>query len=374
MTAERDLVGGAREYNIATINRQLEVEIHNSYANYEAIMDRRWTDLADVPKVRGKPILCLGSGPSLDQALPWLRHWEGAVICSQSQATTCLHHGKVPTYVVAYDPAASIKHMLAPWPHGQPTLVVHPGVGADLLAEWWGPRILYRLSSPNVAYYDQEQAVGYSTVDPDGVRRPMIRGKVRVMGSSVACQATIAHYLGYRPIFLVGADFGYPGNVARFTRASWDWVDREWSLESPVRIEGDAVAENGCPTDRLQLHYKRALVMGWRLDRSPLVNCSPQGALGELVKIADIKRVIKSQGRGFHPATWKDLVHRADTYLASRGSYAIELGRRGGGPVIFTEAKDLAALERQLEALRKQGAVLDIAANLRRVRRAKEGR
>jgi hypothetical protein len=50
-----------------------------------------------------KPALIIGSGPSLDTALPLLKDWKGATFCSTSHASSLIYYGHEPSHMIAYD-------------------------------------------------------------------------------------------------------------------------------------------------------------------------------------------------------------------------------------------------------------------------------
>lgn len=364
---ERKIAGSSGKTNPEIIRGFLPIEVRNSYWNHAAIVSMLHSgqalDLSEAPKVKGKPILVLSSGPSLDEALPLLKNWDGDILCTQSHAVTCVGWEKTPTYILAYD-AKVCWDNLSPHPEGafdEPALITHPGIGADVLPRWPSHVYLFQSTSPHIEYFDKEQSWGYSWPQNDN---KMIGTRIRPFGSSVSAMVSIATMLGYRPIFLVGMDFGYPGGKKRFTKRVYEkgeWLDVSYGL-----ADGDGEIE-GCPTDRVQAIYKRALIAAWRIDKSPLINCSLRGTLGELMPLASVSEVIEKQGKGFKPYTWKQCILKADRYLAEQGHYVIE---STDGSLFLTEQKSVKDLEKALADAKGRGEPIDIEKNMRRIRKA----
>lgn len=363
---ERKVAGSSGKANSDILRGNLPTEIRNSYWNHAAIVSMlisgQAQDLINAPRVRAKPLLILASGPSLDEAFPTLKDWEGDLMCTQSHAVTCLGWGKAPTYVVAYDVRSRWEHF-SPHPEGgfdRTTLITHPGIDKSVLPMWPADVYLFQNLSIHTSYYAEEQTYGYSWPKDD---TQMIRTQLRPFASSVSAMVSIGNMMGYNPMFLVGADFGYPGGKERFTRRTYDagsWVDTD-----PGLADGKEEIE-GCPTDRIQGFYKRALVQAWRLDKSPLINCSKNGSLGKLMPRAGVVDVIAKQGKGFKPLTWKECILRADQYLSEQNHYAIETE---DGGLFFIEQASLDDLEKSMGVMRKRGVPVDVEKNMRRLRR-----
>ena len=73
-----------------------------SYHEIEKRFKVKNCDYNQLPHGKG-PAIILGSGPSLDDTVPYLKDWKGAILCSTSQLAVCEANGIIPTYVVLID-------------------------------------------------------------------------------------------------------------------------------------------------------------------------------------------------------------------------------------------------------------------------------
>ena len=422
---------GAR-FNKNTNERTWQWEVRWSAVNWETINDawlasRAWnyTDLnyllhlrakgqplptADqLDEMRGKtpkikvakrPILCIGSGASLNRALPLLHKWKGDIICSTSQASSLVHAGKPPTYILALDHESNPGEILTPddWDEYPDTwLITHPGVNPDLLSYWGGRMLLFRKLQDKPPFYQVEQRIQYSRDDfnefhgrdpgdwdlksltdyphegaenrrfygPRG-KGPNITAVIPSMGSSGAGQMQFAHELGYSPIFFVGLDFG----PARFSRWRW-WAD-DWHQETApdgevgegAPVPADYVqADNGVWASFLNIYYKRNIINAWRLSIADLIQTCPldKTSLDEPPYVP-IEEVIKRQGQvggSIQPLTRRETITVCDQYHAKHNTYVVQFEGNGLHFVEIPPSNEpLSALEAyiaQIEALRKAG-------------------
>jgi hypothetical protein len=101
-------------FNKTVKARNVPMEIRNSYANYDRIMAEFAQGRAQCVGTRhgkhGGPCLIIGSGPSLDDALPVIEKWEGGIICSPSHASSLVKWGRPPDYVLALDYRSEFHH------------------------------------------------------------------------------------------------------------------------------------------------------------------------------------------------------------------------------------------------------------------------
>lgn len=357
------------QVNDVTRNVHVIPEIHSSFGNHTRIMSKiasgEWKDLAAVKdRHKGEPVVIVGSGPSLDRAIPYLKEWKGKVICSTSQASTLLYHGINPDYIVALDRESYPDELLAPpEAYKNSTLVLHPGVDKPLV-DWWDyEALLFRKAEPQVAFYANAQNIGYSLLEKaEGYKHKftsVIKAMVIMFSSVAPAELFVGKYLGFDRFFLCGLDFGMPFNQDRFTR--YLFIDGEWQKQ-PVKTVAEALASdsvtsqavgtekmyskiiystNGIPTYPMHLFYKTNFITAWRLDKTQVIDCSA-GTLTEFPK-ADIKEVVKRQGRmggkikGF---SQQQMIDSSELYLARNKLFVFQTGV---GPQFVQTSKDSVA-------------------------------
>ena len=345
MVNEHNLQVDNDKYNAATRTRHLANEVCWSFYNHHQIMENikngSGMDLTDVPKRQQESIMIIGSGPSFDRVAPYLKDWEGDIMCSTSQAATCVYFGKDPKYIVALDPNSTEMELMADTFFGRDcTLVVHPGVKPDLIDFWKGQTFYYRKIQPQTPFFANTQRLGYSGSGEE--HRILIKESVIMLACVLAAQVCIANILGYKRMFLVGADFGCPGGQTRFTQYDYkyekkifapgnapemaldgqgDWVKK---TPSPMTNAFNIVGDNGCLTAGLHAFYKQQFATAWRILKGDFINVSSDGLLYEWPQ-ADIKDVIRNQGRDIKGFNQKKIVQVADEYLATHNVYIIEV-------------------------------------------------
>ncbi|KKL91134.1 hypothetical protein LCGC14_1897700, partial [marine sediment metagenome] len=344
-------VGG---YNANVRLKHVPEEIKNAFENYPYIkwqfMRRRKSKrVQDIGVLKGKgkgPILLLGSGPSLDKAQPLLKNWNGAIICSGSHATTCVHAGKDPTYIMELDHRGRAAQLNSNWWRGRDTSLINQPTQAPEIARFWKWKTYYFWKMvADVALHQQIIPAAFGE---------WIKTYLIVFSCSVPAQMGLAYMMGYSPIILVGCDFG----IDRFRawhyekREAWigghdGWWPRMWPfgkwVQQPVQslsTEHVVRAENGVMTCAVQAYYKRSLLCGWRLDQGQVFEAvwglnrgEPKTSiLEEFVKV-DMEETIESQGANLKELvlTQKEIRYRCDKYLTRQKTYAMPLGPEGTG-------------------------------------------
>lgn len=298
-----------------------KAEVRNSFENWAWIREQYRTGRAkDVPEGGSKgPALILGSGPSLDDVMPYIKDFPGAVFCGTTQAPTCVYHQREPDYVCLFDTATTYEELEGvDWYKAK--LVTHPGIAHDLLVQWPAEFLMFRNMDPNIAWYTDHLANAYSFIERTFLTFAM----------TVATEMTAAHCMGYSPLILAGVDLGYPEGRPRFTR--WRVGEKDVATEKFFDPGMALVAENGVLTDRACLFYKRALMCAWRLDKSQLLSVS-RGILHEVPSIS-IKDAMAGQFPPLMPA--ETIVDITERYLAANHTYCLPLG----GGIRLIECRD----------------------------------
>jgi len=281
------------------------------------------------------PAVIVGAGPSLTKQLPILKDCKIPFFVPESMAYVMSYNERKPEYIGAYDGGRALVFLEnETWKES--TLLTHPAAVAPLL-KWWKWKKLYYLMmhiprvniskiQPNwtmneLIGYVQNQSVGqefFSMINP--LLFPYITARILNAGCVVNNMIQIAHFMGYDPLFLIGCDFGYPGDVGRTYHYTvprrfpleprWMWKKR-WTEFHPGKVSEICrplhISDNGIKTTEEQVEYKIALMSVYKLDRPQLIDCS-EGTITELPK-ADFREVVKNDGRGF------DKIYRTDSEI-----------------------------------------------------------
>jgi hypothetical protein len=167
------------------------------------------------------PILCLGSGSSLDAIMPTIKNFKGAVMCSTTQCGTLVKYGRIPDYILCLDPRDPPADELAAPDWGDAVMIGHVSIPHTYVARWLkrarGPLYMGRIMEPNYDWYSHHLGRGY----------PWIRHVFMPMIDSAAGEIAFATWLGYSPIYLAGIDYCGP----RFDRWDWNYKTSEWVFD-----------------------------------------------------------------------------------------------------------------------------------------------
>ena len=376
-------------FNEKTGERHYTNEVRFSFANYgvlsEAFASGRAMDLAALPKRPRTSAIIVGSGPTLDEALPFLKDWPGEILCSTSQAVTLIGHGREPEHIVALDPDSNPGELACDtWEGRKSILHIHPGVMPDLIRWWQGPFALFRKLQPQTSFYGAEQNLGYGPLGPlregrywSNEHDPWIKAQVPMLASVIAAQICIAKHLGYKQFVLVGCDFSFPGQRERFTSRSWEggqWVDYpSRPLEDYPKTGADPLLEteyDGLIATPMQIFYHHQVVIAWRLTETNIVNASDAGLL-RMFPHVPLEEVLRRGNKGVKGYTLPRIRAVAEEHLARQNIYFIHVGT-GIMPHEFKDPlhevpRVLPQLKKQLESVGR-GAELDVEANMKRLR------
>jgi len=371
---------------------EVRFSFYNHHNLVKAFKTGRAIDMVNAPKVKEEPILIIGSGPSLDESLPTIKNWKGDIMVSTSQATTCIYWGKEPKYIIALDPDSHKDELKADtWEGRESILILHPGVTPNLIESWKGPMYLFRKLQPQTAFYENTQKIGYSTLGKIDIKNKgaelgakhlgdgseiLINTMVPMLACVLAAQICIAKQLGYRRLFLLGADLGFPGKKSRFTE--WSYDKNKWIEKKPYSIEKETQngeplleMENGTLTNKMMVFYSHQIVTAWRITETDIITTSKNGIL-QLFPYAPFDKIIKRQGQNIKGLNKKAIISRSEEYLAKQNIYFIYVGKG----LMPNEFKDPLheipkMLQKTKEALKKQKreADLDINANMKRIKK-----
>ena len=318
------------------------------------------------PEPKG-PILVAGSGKNLDDIHDLIPQWRGAIICSASHASTFVHAGHPPEIIIGLDIKTDTSKMHVPdWGDTQSWYVVHPGMNPECIAFWTWNKAYFRVLYPKNYFYRRVMPAAY----------PMIKSELMPFACSQAAQLSVAAALGYSPLILVGADFACIDGWYRFKAWLYDEAKKAWYREEHNQttermlgigsrfIPGGKVlqpdyiiTDNGLVTEGLQIFYKKALFHVMRLDKVPVINCSPKGAITELPALEFEDAVARARdGRGFDDLVLpeQEYVDRIDTYLARHSMFTVCATDEKEVHFIEVEpGKELAMIRREAKAWAK---------------------
>jgi len=366
------------QYNEATYSLNLIHEIVNSGANWEiitnAIEEGRARDISDEPKaplINGEktPCIILGSGPSLNYSIKFLKNWKGGIFATTSHALSLVRYGIYPTHIVVLDPFCTWDEIAGvDWSKSNTKLVCHPGCYPNLIKNWPNDILLYlQNNGKNSSFYHDVQKKMYvkRIVKEEGIRKPIFQYYIRTEISIFACspplQLFVADQLGYGTAFLCGCDFGFPGNKERFDEWTpnkeecknhfgtnpisipkvWGINDNRWVRLWKQNIHPDytsnintIISKNKIPSERVHIYYKKNFISAWRMSNKTIYT-TDHGTITE-IPYTPIYKVISRQGLRYPVQSEKMIRKITDDYLSKVECFVIE-GENGGK--IFLESQ-----------------------------------
>lgn len=350
MRLETEVRSESDQYNSVTMSKQLIHEENNSAYNHHIIIEsfksNRGRDVADEPKRNNEPCIILGSGPSLDYSIKFLKDWKYGIICTTSHARTLMYYGIEPTYILVLDPFGCWDEIKGvDWAKTKTRLITHPGVHTSLIENWPNDFVYYiqNTGNPN-SFYSTTQKRQYSWKSEQHSRdctfTYYIKTEVVLFACSPPMQLFMAQLLGYGNVYLCGVDFGYHSGKERFTDytplnievgrfTNNQYVEmkaerdkEEWSSnEHPyVKKETDIMGKNGVITEDIHLYYKKNFLSAWRLSKQCMFT-TDKGLITEVPYI-DIEELIKTQDNlsSYDTSLVAEMV---EPYLASVGCFVI---------------------------------------------------
>jgi hypothetical protein len=311
-----------------------------SYKEVERRFSRQDCDLRNIPKINGEPVLILGSGPSLDDALPYLKDWKGKIACSTSQLPLLKYMDIEPDYVVLIDADPSMAFLVSEFVKGNQKsfLVCHPQIPREIIEAWPEDRVFFfRMFDPGDEFSTKYLPLMYGWLNQE--KGWSIGSYILNSGNVVNALLPMCQAIGAGKIFLLGYDLGYPDlpdkpGVPRhrssfFGNPTYGYHTGEPDTlheapempsyeQRPIEYKK---SNNGVLADELCWFYKYSFMILYGLSGIPVISCS-RGILSELQYVHP-KEVIEKQGVGFdhliRPAPEAYLIAR--DYLHFRGLY-----------------------------------------------------
>lgn len=365
MTNEAKIRSSAK-YNSDTTTKHLAHEIVHSTYNHRYIIDAirsgRAMDVSQVPKApkdpEPMPFINIGSGPSLDESIPYLKDWKGGIFCSTSHALTLMKYGIEPTHIVALDPFCRWEEIEGvDWSKTKTILVLTPSVHPSLVENWPNTMALFIQNGgkPN-SFYQSTQKLMYSEHIGEHITditfKYLITTEVPIFACSPPLQLLIAKLLGYGTCFNAGCDFGFnngkdrftnyivknPGRTIQIGNGPDIYVDTEWeAIEHPfVQNEHTIFSNKGIPTEEIHVYYKKNYLCAWRLSLGTMYRTDKESIMTE-VPFISMKNVVKKQGYHFPQQDKRWISRTVEEYLVLSKSFVVEIGTEN---VLFVECLD----------------------------------
>tara|TARA_R100001594_G_scaffold12440_2_gene27615 strand:- start:174 stop:1442 length:1269 start_codon:yes stop_codon:yes gene_type:complete len=250
-----------------------------SYAEIEKRFSVKNCDYNQLPHGKG-PAIILGSGPSLDDTVPYLKDWKGAILCSTSQLSVCEANGIIPTYVVLIDADPTMIYLAKEYGDSdKTTLLTHPQIPREYLECWKGDVYFFRMYDPGDDFSVDIIPKMYSQL---GENDQGIGSYIMNSGNVVNTAMAICQGLEYSQVYLAGYDLGYPDDKYRFT--NYKKEEGKWITVSDNGIPKERTTEmslNGVKTDQLGLFYKFSTLILTSLSGLKVISLS-RGIMGEL--------------------------------------------------------------------------------------------
>jgi hypothetical protein len=285
--------------------------INNAMENYPLIkaeFQKKDICLTTHPRPMNRPCLIIGRGPSADKVGPLLKKWQHPIFATFSNAIFPVAHGVEPTYVGAFDSFLTMERLKRhKW--DKSILLTHPNVDPKMIKEWKHEKLYYRRMFPGMEFFELVFPLMF----------PMIRIGIRFTGSVVNNLISVANYLGFSPIYLIGCDLSWTDHKATSSE-NFQFNSDGTTFVSDTQPFGGNPAQifeiNGKYTDEKMLNFKEGLYHVWASDNANIIDCS-HGILNEMPQ-AEIEEVIKNQGRGFQSIykTPQQIVDAVNGYIA----------------------------------------------------------
>jgi hypothetical protein len=367
-TTEENIGRKSHLFNQAWETVNLPLEAHNVFEHYALMRDQ------EVPKPLGAdrkkqagPAIIVGSGESLDDALPLLKDWQGGLFCSSSHISTMAYYGAVPTHMSTPDPRSMISELEnipkeywdRAWNEETGCTFLQTPIGPIAYTRFWKGRIRWFLVfDPSKEWYTSVLRTGF----------PWIEDYLLPFTANVPALVAQAQHLGYWPLFLIGADF----SNKRFS--AWNYKDGEWAqsvggFQEPKNFVPSANGQVSTPN---LLWAKRGVLCTARLNTEftygkawHIYNCSKVTAMDEMPYVK-IEKVIKRQGKGFrYPWPKNKLIRTLDVGLARYHTVVLPFhnGMGEGNRIHFAYSQE--HLAHQIDQMNAQlQTTLDEYANL----------
>lgn len=267
--------------------------INNAMENYPLMKKEFETKdrcVSCLPRPMNRPCMIIGSGKSLNKAGPILKDWKNPIFAAASNAITMAYYEKEPEYICAFDSLWSLDKQLAGYKWENSALLTHPNAEPNLIKNWRWDKYYYRRVFPGHEFFEFTFPLMF----------PWIKIGLRFSGTVVNNAITLALFLGFNPIILVGVDLGFR-DLEDSRGIDYEYIKKEFVRKPKVKVERERKIiqlENGAYAHPFYIGFKNALLDIYMSSQKNVdfIDCS-DGIISELTK-ADIKDVVKTQGFG----------------------------------------------------------------------------
>jgi hypothetical protein len=260
----------------------------NSAENYQRIkaeFQKADYSIDTLPRYKPEarvPAIILGSGPTLDDVLPYVGRFKGVVFASPSQLDILEKWEITPDFVVAVDSADNVgeEQIRGDRDCYGMTLITHPYISPKTLEAWHGAK----------RYFELQEADGEHFRDV----YPWIKVPFPVCGSVNNMQVLIARWMGCAPIILAGVDYCYPEGRTR----AQDWRKRGPYIFDPKPLQY-CETKPGLTTDSQEVAFYSNLLLGiWKMYKLPLIQVGDKSHYPEIpfIQPEDILKIIEIGG------------------------------------------------------------------------------
>jgi hypothetical protein len=240
-------------------------------------------------RTANKPAIIIGGGPSLDKNIHLLRDWKYPIFSSSSTAFNTLYEiEREPDFISAFDSLYITADHIANHQWKNSTLLAHTTTDPKTIKNWRWNKIYYRRMFPGNPFFEHIMPIMF----------PMIKIGIRFTGNVINNGITLLEFMGYNPIFLVGADLGWwDHNKPRALQIRKD-AKGLFQIEPTISTKNNKNVielENGLKIDSNMVAFKEELLKIVLSNENRKVYDCSEGFIEELPKV-DLKRVIETNG------------------------------------------------------------------------------
>ncbi len=305
-----------------------------TYSEVERRFKSKDCDLRNLPRLNGEPVICLGSGPSLEDVLPILKDWKGKIACSTSHISMLEYMGIEPNYIFLIDADPSMEFLVRDYVRKDTNsiLITHPQIPREIIEAWPDDKVaFFRMFDPGDTFSREYVPMMFGWMNQE--KNWHIGSYILNSGNVVNAMVPALQALGAGVIFLCGYDLGYPeiNGEPIYRSSTWFRKDNKWEYTPPSSLPSQQVrpikyerSNNGILCDELCFFYKISFIILYGLGAVPVLSCS-KGILSEIPYV-DPKEVIEKQGHGFEKLVRlpRECYLIAQEYLRFRGIYIIK--------------------------------------------------
>jgi hypothetical protein len=271
-----------------------------------------------------EPCIICGSGPSLDDMVPYMADFPGPIICGATNLKTVTAlSGRDPDYVCCLDSNEntidSITDKCHKWPNT--ILVTHTCIHPKVLRAWTGKVKFFRPVQINNAFFEETLTHMYPDIEVGFLNA----------GCTANTELELANFLGCWPIIMSGIDFGFVDGLSRCTQVESIGIENDKTVWETLKLPPVIIkhmiriADNGCPTTEEMIAYKQNFFLVARSD-CPNIWTTSRGIITDKevmgrIEPSQMKQHLKELQSNFksYYVSAKDCEKKYDTVLGTMG-------------------------------------------------------